>query len=296
MPTARKSIGFPPAKLNLGLLIHGKRPDGYHDLSSIFWPLDGEKGWTDVLELDVFDKRTGKGPTLTVSGLSIPESPEGNLVLRAYDLLDQRSGFTLPDVDFQLHKNIPMGAGLGGGSADGSMALRMLNSALNLCIEDDEMLTLAAHLGSDCPFFIQDDPAHVTGRGECIEPMPELRDVLRNQFVAVIHPGVHISTRAAFEGAQTIATSIDLRESILQPLNAWTSAGIRNGFEMGILKTVPEVRLAHDWVSDGSNFASLSGTGSAVFGLFPTLESAENVKSRAVDQGWTAFAGPMGPA
>ena len=296
MPTAYKSIGFPPAKLNLGLLIHSKRPDGYHDLSSIFWPLDGEKGWTDVLELDVFDKRTGKGPTLTVGGLSIPESPEGNLVLRAYELLDQRSGFTLPDVDFQLHKNIPMGAGLGGGSADGSMALRMLNSALNLCIEDDEMLTLAAHLGSDCPFFIQDDPAHVTGRGECIEPMPELRDLLRNQFVAVIHPDVHISTRAAFKGAKTTAASIDLRESILQPVRAWSSVGIRNGFEMGILKTIPEVRLAHDWVSDGSNFASLSGTGSAVFGLFPSLESAERVKSRAVDQGWTAFAGPMGPA
>lgn len=288
-------IGFPPAKLNLGLHVLGKRADGFHDLASVFLPLSGERGWTDVLELEVQASRTEHGARLQVTGIEVPGSDKDNLVLKAWQLLDERSGGQLPDVMFRLHKTIPTGAGLGGGSADGTFALRMLNEALRLDIEEDEMADLAAALGSDCTFFIQDDPAHITGRGERVEAMMEVWDVLDGWHVAVVHPGLHISTREAFAGVASNGVMLDLREVVVAPVNEWAKLGMLNSFQTGVAARHPEIQELLGWMAaGGAAFHALTGTGSAVFGLFDTAEGAQAIKERAVDRGWTGFYGPVG--
>ncbi len=294
-PVEQQRIGFPPAKLNLGLKVLGKRADGYHDLASIFLPLSGEKGWTDILTLDVLAQRTPRGPHLTTTGIAVPGALDENLVLRAWALLDAHSGGQLPDVNFRLHKTIPTGAGMGGGSADGTFALRMLNDALSMALEENELSDLAAALGSDCPFFIQDDPAHITGRGECLEAMGEVWDALRGWHVAVVHPGIHISTRAAFAGIQVSERPVDLREVVQHPVHTWEKHGMTNDFQTGIAATHPAIASALSWMQEaGAAFHALTGTGSAVFGLFDTPASADNIRHRAVSEGWMGFSGPVG--
>ena len=287
-------MAFPPAKVNLGLFVAGKRPDGFHDLASFFVPLSGARGWTDVLELDVLSGRFERGVRLQMDGIAIPGASRENLVLRAYHLLDAHFGHTLPDVDFRLNKKIPTGAGLGGGSADGTFALRMLNSALSLGLEDNDLLTFAEQLGSDCPFFIQDDPAWVTGRGECIEPAPELFDALRGHHIAVVHPGIHVSTAEAFAGITPRADVPEIRDCIEKPVEEWAACGLVNDFQPGITAQHPEIAEALAAVSEGALFASMTGTGSAVYGIFKTAADAERVARSGADRGWSAHAGPLG--
>lgn len=294
-PIKALMIGFPPAKLNLGLHVLGRRADGFHDLASVFLPVRGERGWTDILELEVLDGRTVQGARLEVTGIAVPGASDDNLVLKAWQLLDDRSGGVLPDVRFRLHKTIPTGAGLGGGSADGTFALRMLNEALHLGIEEDEMADLAAVLGSDCPFFIQDDPAHVTGRGECLESMAEVWDVLAGWHIAVVHPGLHISTKEAFAGVPSNGVELDLREVVIEPVAEWARLGMLNSFQAGIASKHPEIQELLEWMAaGGAAFHAMTGTGSAVFGLFDNEEAAAHIRQRAVDRGWTGFCGPVG--
>ena len=288
-------IGFPPAKLNLGLHVLGKRADGFHDLASVFLPLSGERGWTDVMELEVMNERTDQGAGLEMTGISVPGSSDDNLVLKAWQLLDARSGGVLPDVQIRLHKTIPTGAGLGGGSADGTYALRMLNEALSLGVEEDEMADLAAMLGSDCTFFIQDDPAHITGRGECLESMMEVWDVLDGWHVAVVHPGLHISTKEAFASVPANAVELDLRDIVVEPVPEWARLGMHNSFQAGVAAKHPEIQALLDWMeAGGAGYHAMTGTGSAVFGLFDNAEAAEQIRRRVVKQGWTGFSGPVG--
>lgn len=294
-PITSLVIGFPPAKLNLGLHVLGRRADGFHDLASVFLPLSGERGWTDVLELEVLDGRTEQGARLEMTGIPVPGNSDDNLVLKAFRLLDDRSGGVLPDVRFRLHKTIPTGAGLGGGSADGTFALRMLNEALDLMVEEDEMASLAAMLGSDCTFFIQDDPAHITGRGERLEAMVEVWDVLEGWHIAVVHPGLHISTQEAFASVPSNVVELDLREVVVEPVSEWARLGMRNSFQAGIAAKHPEIQALLDWMEEGgAAYHAMTGTGSAVFGLFDSAEAAEQIRLRAVDRGWTGFSGPVG--
>ena len=293
MKIVRSLMAFPPAKVNLGLFVAGKRPDGFHDLASFFVPLSGAHGWTDVLELDVLSDRSERGAHLQMDGIAIPGASQQNLILRAFHLLDAHFGQTLPDVDFRLMKKIPTGAGLGGGSADGTYALRLLNSALNLGLEDNDLLTFAEQLGSDCPFFIQDDPAWVTGRGECIEPVPELFDALKGHHIAVIHPEIHVSTAEAFAGITPRVDVPEVRECIEKPVETWAACGLMNDFQAGIASQHPEIAEALAVVSEGALFASLTGTGSAVYGIFRTADEAEGAARGGADRNWSAHSGPI---
>ena len=186
-PHSRTRICFPNAKVNLGLQVRDRRSDGYHNIESVFLPI----GWTDTLEMEVLEEEAHS--VLSTFGLSIPGKASENLILQAHALLGREK--KLPPVRFHLIKSIPMGAGLGGGSADGAFAINMLNGHFELGLSAAQRKEVAAELGSDCPFFIQNTTAHVTGRGECIEP---LQLQLEGWWVVVLHPGVHISTPQAF--------------------------------------------------------------------------------------------------
>ncbi len=278
-------VVFPSAKLNLGLFVTGKRPDGFHALESVFVAVD----WCDVLELS-----EGQTPGLTVehSGLPIPASPPGsNLIERAYAALSDACGAAQWPVHAHLHKAIPMGAGLGGGSSDGAWMLRALNAYVDAGVPDAPLVELAAALGSDCPFFMQDGPAFVHGRGEHVEPVAA--GSLAGWPVAVLHPGVHVSTRNAFAAVEVARPPFDLRQLPGTPVEQWHAAGVANAFQPGVAAEHPEVAAALALAAEGAVYTQLTGTGSAVFGLYPTDEQAMRVADRAKERGWAAWSGKL---
>ena len=220
-------VYFPPAKLNLGLHILGKRPDGYHDLESVFLPLR----WTDMLEVTLNDEVPAGEARFVWSGLEIPGNASDNLVTRAHRLLADKHD--LPGLSIHLHKILPMGAGLGGGSADGTYALRAINDVCELGMSPQELAHDAALLGSDCPFFVQDGAALVQGRGERVTPI-DLSSALDGCHVVVANPGIHIGTAEAFAHVTPQARVTDWQGLAGRPpLNQW-HLHLRNDFEAGI--------------------------------------------------------------
>ena len=178
-------ISFPNAKINLGLQITEKRPDGFHNLETVFFPV----GWSDVLEFAVSDEFR-----FTSSGIPISGDPESNLVVKAYRLFKQE--FDLPNLKIHLHKNIPFGAGLGGGSSDAAFMLKMLNKTFELNVSEDRMIEFANRLGSDCPFFIVNKAVYATGKGEI---MNIINLTINSMFVVLVKPPVEVSTAKAFQ-------------------------------------------------------------------------------------------------
>ena len=187
-------IYFPPAKINLGLKILGKREDGFHEIQSLFLPIN----WCDVLEVIVVENGEWGKLNFTCSGIEIPEDNSSNTVVRAHKLLSKN--FNLPEIDAQLLKIIPIGAGLGGGSSDGSFMLKAINELCKLGVSNKELKSLASELGSDCPFFIDNIPSIVSGRGEIIDPLPfSIEELNINKLsILLIHPGIHVNTGVAF--------------------------------------------------------------------------------------------------
>ena len=252
-------VAFPNCKINLGLLIKARRQDGYHELETIFYPA----GWKDVLEIV-----RGEEVRLFCSGLAI--DTEDNICLKAYRLLQER--FRLPPVHIHLHKTIPMGAGLGGGSADGAFTLQLLNEKFQLGLSRDEMAALALELGSDCPFFIYNKPALAKGRGEELE---EITADLAKYHLLIVYPGIHVSTAEAFAGIELDGDKTSLKEIIALPVREWKD-NLRNGFEETIFRRHPAIGELKEWFyKQGALYASMSGSGSAVYGFF---ESAPNTK------------------
>lgn len=248
-------VFFPNCKINLGLKILRKREDGYHELETVFYPLPIK----DVLEI-VRSQET----VFTASGLPIPGDPQTNLCLKAYTLL-KKDYDQLPPVHVYLHKHIPMGAGLGGGSADGAAMLQLLNTTFHLQLPEGKLLEYAAQLGSDCPFFILNRPCLAGGRGEKLTPI-EL-DLSRYSF-AVIHPGVHISTAWAFSQCKPNAGGRSIAAIIRQPIDTWREELV-NDFEPPILRQYPELKTLKERLYDqGAIYASLTGSGSSFFGIF----------------------------
>jgi 4-diphosphocytidyl-2-C-methyl-D-erythritol kinase len=248
---------FPNCKINLGLHITGKRPDGFHELETVFYPVQLK----DILEVV-----TSPTQHFQSTGLDIPGNPETNLCLKAYHLL--KEDFTqLPPVQMHLHKIIPMGAGLGGGSADGAFALRLLNEKYKLNITSQQLIDYAAKLGSDCPFFIMNNPCYATGRGEILTPIN--LDLSRYRFV-LVHPGIHINTKWAFEQIQPGLPSRSIKEIIQLPIEEWKHL-LKNDFEAPIKQNYPAIEaIKLALYKDGAIYASMSGSGSAVFGIYPT--------------------------
>ncbi len=248
-------ISFPNAKINIGLFITEKRADGFHNLESCFFPIP----WTDILEI-IPDKSL----TFTSSGISIPGDAESNLCIKAYQLI--KEDFNIPFVNIHLHKNIPIGAGLGGGSADASFTLKMLNEMFELSIHDEKLEEYARQLGSDCAFFIKNKPVFAYEKGDIFKP---LNISLKNKFIVLINPNIHISTREAYSGVKPQKLSFDLHNILEnnEPIN-WQNK-VHNDFEDSIFPNHPTIQqIKKDLYEQGALYAAMTGSGSTLFGIF----------------------------
>jgi 4-diphosphocytidyl-2-C-methyl-D-erythritol kinase len=269
-------ITFPNCKINLGLHVVRKRADGYHDLETVFYPLPMQ----DIVEVVRSEQPTVQFST---SGITVDGAPSQNLCMKAYDLLKQQ--FDLPPVQLHLHKTIPAGAGLGGGSANAAFTLRLLNSKFNLGLSTEQLLDLALQLGSDCPFFIINKPCMATGRGEVLEPL-ELPQ-LSSYTLVIVNPGIHVATSWAFGQITPGSNGHSIRETVSRPVNTWKD-GLVNVFEDPVIKAHPAVgAIKEQLYNKGAVYASMSGSGSTVFGLFtsePVLEFSENYMVKIISQ------------
>ncbi len=251
-----RMIQFPNCKINLGLSIIAKRADGYHELETVFYPI----AVSDALEIS-----PAANLTMTQSGIAVPGEPAQNLCLKAYHLL-KKDFPQLPPVQMHLHKNIPMGAGLGGGSSDGTAALIMLNQQFDLGLNEQQLIDYASQLGSDCPFFVYNKACHATGRGEILKPIT--LDLSNYQFL-LVHPGVHIATAWAFQQLNPHTKSESIQSIIEKPIADWKNSLI-NDFEAPVFKAEPTLSVIKDQLYQlGAIYASMSGSGSSLFGIFP---------------------------
>jgi 4-diphosphocytidyl-2-C-methyl-D-erythritol kinase len=253
-----RMIVFPKAKINLGLRITGKRSDGYHDLETLFYPV----ALSDVLEFVVADKSSGKD-ILSVTGVYTGSEPEDNLVMKTVRKIREKHSF--PFLKIHLHKVIPTGAGLGGGSSDAASFLKAINRFFRLMIDEQNLKSTALELGSDCPFFIDCIPASATGRGEILKP---IRTVLNGFYLVLLNPGTGINTREAFQNCQPYKTSTSLSEMIDRPVTEWKDL-IINDFEDYAFKKYPLIgEMKKELYRSGALFSSMSGSGSSVYGIF----------------------------
>lgn len=254
-------IVFPNCKINLGLNILRKRSDGYHELETIFYPIP----FTDVLEITEYREpvRSAFIP-FTISGLAIRGDASSNLCMKAYKML-KKDFPKLPHIQMHLHKVIPAGAGLGGGSADGAFVLKVLNQTFNLHLTRQQLLNYAGELGSDCPFFIINKPCFAAGRGELLEEI-EL-DLTRYKFI-IVNPGIHVDTGRAFLNISPAIPEKSIKEIIRFPVEKWKHE-LQNGFEKIIFKQHREIVDIKDTLYHaGAVYASMSGSGSTVYGIF----------------------------
>ena len=246
-------ITFPNIKINLGLYITGKREDGFHNLISCFYPVN----WCDILEIvpaSAFE--------FIQTGIQIPGSIEDNLCVKAFNLLRDRH--SIPNVRIHLHKIIPMGAGLGGGSADASFTLKCLNDIFHLGLEIHVLESYAGELGSDCAFFIKNEAAIASSRGEILEKF----DInLKGKYILIICPEIHVSTKQAFANIKPEIYSSNFKQILINRTN-WRE-NLANQFEDSIFPLHPTLsEIKNQFYNNGAFYASMSGSGSAIFGLF----------------------------
>ena len=256
---------YPNCKINLGLHVVGKRPDGYHDLKTIFLPVTD---FCDELEITEMDGDRTVDSTMVQEGIVLDNAPHDNLCIKAWKLMHEEFG--IPAVSIRLKKNIPFGAGLGGGSSDAAFTLKMLNEmfTLGLCVTDLEQR--AARLGADCAFFIKNQPAYATGIGDHLEPLEH--DFCKLKIEIEIPEGEHVSTKEAYSGLKRDLFGTkrpDLREAIKKPIDDWKHL-IVNDFEASVFPAHPAIAaLKEDMYRRGALYASMTGSGAAVFGIFP---------------------------
>lgn len=247
-------ISFPNAKINLGLRILRKRRDGYHDISSLFLPIP----LCDALECVESDKFT-----FNSTGLSIPGKQDDNLCIKAYELL--RADFGLPPVAVHLHKVIPMGGGLGGGSSDAAFFLKMLNEKFGLYLPDTSLEAYAARIGSDCPFFIKNQAAIASGTGVELQPVDFS---LEGHHLVLVFPGVHVGTKEAYAGVKPQEPGERIEEIISSPISTWQHR-LFNDFEASIFPHYPLLgHLKEKLYQQGAAYASMTGSGSTLYGIF----------------------------
>ena len=250
-------IRFPHAKINLGLNIVSRRTDGYHNIETIFYPVHEMQ---DALEIA---PAKGEKRAFQQSGITIDGNPNENLVMKAYELLSKQ--YPLPELDVYLYKNIPLGAGLGGGSADASFMLNMLNEYAQLHLSVSELEHLAARLGADCPFFIQSKPVFATGIGNEFEPITLSLDDYR---ISIVKPEIHVSTKDAYAHVVPKQPRVSLKEIIQLPVEEWKDKMV-NDFEVSVFAQYPQIQaVKEDMYNQGALYSSMSGSGSAVFGIF----------------------------
>ncbi len=252
-------LRFPIAKINLGLYVTEKRADGYHNLETVFFPV---KRVQDVLEVV---PAKGASPEMHLSGLPVAGNAKDNLVWKAYELLQRNFPGKIPALDWHLHKAIPMGAGLGGGSSDGAQALLMLNEMCGLNLSETMLMKIALSLGSDCPFFIYGKSCFASGRGEILEP---LALSLEGYRVEISPTDIHVSTGKAFGLLTPRPAPFYLRKLPQIPVEDWRKI-IANDFEKPVFEMHPELAEKKRAIYDsGAVYAQMSGSGSALFGIF----------------------------
>ena len=252
----RFMITFPNAKINIGLNITERRPDGYHNLETIFYPVK----INDALEVIESAKLSFES-----SGLDIPGRMEDNLCVKGYHLL--KKDFDLPPVTIHLHKHIPIGAGLGGGSADAAFFITLMNKKFDLDLNTTQMQTYARTLGADCAFFIENKPVFAFEKGDEFE---QVKLDLSGYKIVVVMPPVQISTAEAFRGVKPAPVKESLMELIYLPVKEWKKY-VKNDFEESIFKNNAEIRgIKASLYEAGALYASMSGSGAAVFGIFET--------------------------
>ncbi|MDB9708931.1 4-(cytidine 5'-diphospho)-2-C-methyl-D-erythritol kinase [Salibacteraceae bacterium] len=261
---------FPNIKINLGLYITGKRPDGYHNIESIFYPVQ----WKETLEitdrqegLEAFPQLqslTEVGKVRFMSyGIPIPGNADSNLCIKVYQSLEE--WFNLPSIDMHLLKTLPIGAGLGGGSADAAFTLKALKDYFQLRLSDVEAKDLLAKIGSDCPFFWENKPMFVYGRGEKMRPI----DLdLSKYFVLIVNPNIHISTKEAYSGVKPSAPAIDLEMMPSIGVEGWKDVLV-NDFEASVFPKYPIIKeIKERLYAKGALYASMTGSGSTLYGIF----------------------------
>ncbi len=247
-------IVFPNAKINLGLNIINKRPDGYHELETCFYPVP----WRDTLEIVESDKTT-----FNVSGIEIPDDGD-NIVLKSYRLL--KTTYNLPPVNIHLHKVIPIGAGLGGGSADAAFTLTILNELFSLGLDDNMLIKYAVTLGADCAFFIKNKPLLATGIGE---QLIEVNISLEGMFILLVYPDIHISTKEVFDRIQPNKPITSVSQILTgKEISEW-KAILVNDFEKSLFGKYPILqKLKAHLYDSGAIYSSMSGSGSCMYGVF----------------------------
>lgn len=254
-------LGFSNAKINLGLNIVEKRPDGYHNIESVFYPVK----WADILE--VLPAETF---AFSSSGLDIPGETDQNLIVKAWNLLSPGGN----KVKIHLHKILPMGAGIGGGSSNGAFALKLVNSVLNLGLTGEQLRVYAAMLGSDCPFFIENRPVFCSGRGTEMETTPLS---LKGKYVVMVNPGIHISTAEAYSRITPRKPETPLKEIIRLPVSEWKNRLV-NDFEAPLAAKYPLIgSIKETFYMHGALYASMTGSGSTVYGIWEKETDVEQL-------------------
>ena len=259
---ASQIITNPNAKINLGLNIVGILDNGYHALETVFYPV----GIRDRLEIEVMEQGNPEGETceISLSGIGIKGEGKDNLVVKAYKML--ASDYDLPPIRIRLYKGIPTEAGMGGGSSDCAHMIKMLNQLFSLGISDEEMMKMAARLGADCPFFILDKPAYAEGIGEKLSPISL---DLGGYFIGIVKPNISVSTREAFSLVTPSKPEINCRDIVAKPIGTWKNL-LKNDFEKSVFALHPEIGHIKEKLYDlGALYASMSGSGSVVYGIFP---------------------------
>lgn len=259
-------VVFPNTKINLGLNILSRRDDGYHNISSAFYPLPFE----EILEI-----LPAKEFRFETSGLNIPGKADSNLIIRAYRLL--REQYNLPPVHIHLHKIIPMGAGLGGGSADAAFTLKALNNIFELALSNEDMEKLAGQLGSDCPFFIKNTAVLAEGTGTDFSPISL---DLKGKYLVLVCPEVHVGTAEAYSKVKPGLPDKSIKEIIEQmPVAEWRHY-LKNDFEASVFPLYPEIEAVKNTLYDsGAIYASMSGSGSSVYGIFDSEPTGMPMKA-----------------
>lgn len=247
-------ICFPNAKINLGLNIVSKRPDGYHNIETIFYPIPVK----DALEIVKADTTT-----FNPSGIPVDGPPEKNLVMKALNLLKAR--YTLPELEVHLMKAIPFGAGLGGGSADAAFMLKLVNNFCSLSITNNALEEMASQIGADCAFFIRNNPVFASGIGNVFEPVALS---LEGYYLCLVKPDVWVSTPQAYAMVKPSQPEVSLKEIASLPVDKWNGMMV-NDFETSVFTQHPVIGEIKDALyKEGALYASMSGSGSSVFGIF----------------------------
>ena len=265
-------ITFPNAKINLGLNIVERRPDGYHNIETVFYPIS----LADVLE--IVPAPNGAHTSLACYGNMVDCPAEKNLVMKAYRLLQER--YNLPPVAMHLYKHIPDGAGLGGGSSDAAHALMMLNRLFSIGLDNSELAALAATLGADCAFFIYNRPMLATAIGDVMSPV----DVtLKGKTLLLVKPPVGVDTRTAYSRVVPAPATVSLARTIAFPVEMWDGY-LNNDFEPSVFAALPQLWLIKSQLLDlGAQYAAMSGSGSTIFGVFDSDKLAEKAADTFTD-------------